>query len=79
LICAIDELVAIVSGEKATVALLLWKILRYGTQKQAKSEGLPELDRAARQMLLNMDVDRRALACHGRSMNSGSFSRNARL
>jgi hypothetical protein len=54
----IDELVAIVKGEKASDRRpLAVDILRYVTQKQVESEGQPELDRAARQALLNIHVD----------------------
>src|SRR5437879_4946141 len=56
----IDDLVAIVNGDKPEGSDrrgLAVEILRYVNQYQADAQGLPELDRAARQMLLNINVD----------------------
>jgi hypothetical protein len=53
----IDELVAIVNGEKASDRRpLAVEILKYVSQRQTDAQSLPELDRAANQMLINIRI-----------------------
>ena len=54
----IDELVAIVNGEKASTRRpLAVEILKYVSQRQTDAQSLPELDRAAHQMLINIRIN----------------------